>query len=105
MDEDSLDHVEDALVLVEPNVVIGDCDVLKGDLLGVLEEGVRPPHGMKPRRWQEPVIGRQVVREAETIILPRLREEYVRRVRLIQKDVKKKRKKLLAVPELRSLEF
>jgi hypothetical protein len=38
-----LDHVEDRFVFVEPDVVIGNCHRLKGDLLCVLEKGVRPP--------------------------------------------------------------
>lgn len=43
--EDSLDHVEDALVFVQPNVVVRDGDVLESDFLGVLEERVGTPHG------------------------------------------------------------
>ena len=62
--------------------MIGDGDVLKGDLLGVLEERIRPPHGVEPRRGQQAVLGRQVVGETKSVVLPRLREENVGRVRL-----------------------
>ena len=41
--KDLLDHVHDLLVLVEPEVVVGNGHPLEGDLLGVLEEGIRPP--------------------------------------------------------------
>ena len=77
-----LDHVEDALVLVEPNVMIGNGNVLKGDLFCVLEKGIWPPHLLQPRGGQETVVGRQIIRETQSIVLPLLREENVRRVRL-----------------------
>lgn len=82
MERNSLDHVEDAFILVEPNVVVGNGDILKGDLFGVLEKGIGPPHGIEPGGGQQPVVGCQVVREPQSIILPRLREEDVGRKRL-----------------------
>ena len=64
--------------------MVGDGDVLEGDFLCVLEERVRPPHGVEPGGGQQSVVGRQVVREPQPVILPRLREENVGRVRLQQ---------------------
>lgn len=78
-----LDHVEDTFILVEPNVVVWNRDVLEGDLFSVFEERIGPPHGIEPRGGQQPVVGRQVVREAQSIILPRLWEEDVGRKRLL----------------------
>ena len=62
--------------------MVGYGDVEEGDLLGVLEERVGPPHLAQPRRRQQPVLGRQIVRKAQPVIGPRLREEDVGRVRL-----------------------
>jgi hypothetical protein len=45
---DLLDHVEDGFVLVEPDVVVGHGHLLEGDLFGVFEERVGPPHELKP---------------------------------------------------------
>ena len=59
----SLDHVENALVLVEPDVVVGNGDVLEGNFLGVLEERVWSPHRVEPGGRQQAVIGRQVIWE------------------------------------------
>ena len=50
----SLDHVEDGVVEVQPEVVVGDSHGLEGDLLGVLEERVGPPDVAQPRDGQEP---------------------------------------------------
>jgi len=47
-----LDHVEDALVLVEPNVMIGNGNVLKSDFFSVLEKGIGSPHLLQPRGGQ-----------------------------------------------------
>lgn len=82
---DSLDHVEDALVFVQPNVVVRDGDVLESDFFRVLEERVRAPHRVEPRRGQQTIVGSQVVRETQPVVLPCLREENVRRVRLRDK--------------------
>lgn len=71
---DLLDHIKNLLVLVQPDVVIRDCHfwreyitislcgrlecwerecfTLKGDLLGILEERVWPPHSLQPVKWQ-----------------------------------------------------
>ena len=45
---DSLDHVEYFFGAVEPDVVVGDGHGLEGDLLGVLEIGVRTPDPVQP---------------------------------------------------------
>lgn len=44
----SLDHVQNGLVFVEPHVVVGYRHGLKDDGLGVLEEGIGPPHVFQP---------------------------------------------------------
>ena len=62
--------------------MIRNCDVLEGDLFGVLKERIRTPHGLEPRGGQETVVGRQIVRKTQPVILPFLREENVRSVRL-----------------------
>ena len=77
-----LDHVEDGFIFVEPDVVVGDGDVLECDLFGVLEEGVGSPHLPQPGRGQQSVVGRQIIGKSEPIILPHLREENVGCVRL-----------------------
>ena len=78
----SLDHVEDRLVLMEPDVVVGDGHILEGDLLGVLEVRVRLPDVIKPGDGQRSVDGAHVAREPQTVVHPALREENVGRVRL-----------------------
>ena len=48
-----LDTVEETLVLVEPDVLVRD-DGVGGDVLGVLEEGVRVPDLVKPLHGEDP---------------------------------------------------
>ncbi len=60
---DLLDHVENALILVEPDVVVRYGDILESDFFGVFEKRVGSPHGIEPGSGQQPVVGRQVVRE------------------------------------------
>lgn len=49
-----LDHVEDAFILVQPQVVIWDRHGLKCDLLGIFEEGIGSPHFLQPVHFQKP---------------------------------------------------
>ena len=48
-----LHHVEDLLGPVQPHVVVGDGHGLEGDLLRVLEVGVRPPDAVEPLNGQQ----------------------------------------------------
>ena len=57
--------------------MVGDGDVLERDLLGVFEERIGPPHLTQPRRRQQSVLGRHVVRQTQPVVLPHLREEDV----------------------------
>ena len=59
----SLDHVEYGLVLVEPEVVVWYGHGLERDLLGVLEERVRPPDEVQPVDGEKPVLSGHVVRQ------------------------------------------
>lgn len=77
-----LDHVEDSPVRVEPYVVVGDGHLLECDPFGVLEEGVWSPHALQPPDGQQPVLGRHVVRKSQSMVVPRLRHEDVRYIRL-----------------------
>lgn len=82
----SLDHVENLLVLVQPNVMVRDCHFLKDNLFGVLEVRVWSPHPIQPIQRQLPIvriaeIGR-FVGYVQPVILPALRHKDVGRVRL-----------------------
>ena len=48
-----LHHVEDLLGPVQPHVVVGDGHGLEGDLLRVLEVGIRPPDAVEPLNGQQ----------------------------------------------------
>ena len=78
----SLDHVEDGLVVMEPDVVVRDCHLLEGDLFGVFEVGVGLPNVVGPGDGEKPVVGAHVARKPQTVLHPALGEKYVRRVRL-----------------------
>lgn len=51
-----LDHVEDRLVLVQPQIVVGNGHRLKGDRFGVLEKGVWAPHILQPLHLQQAIV-------------------------------------------------
>jgi hypothetical protein len=79
---DLLDHVEDGFVLVEPDVVVGHCHLLEGDLFGIFEERVGPPHELEPTDRQQPVLGSHVVWQPQPIVFPALSKENVSGKRL-----------------------
>jgi hypothetical protein len=62
--KDLLDHVHDLLVLVEPKVMVGDGHPLEGDLLGVLEEGVRSPDVLRRKHIRRVHALRQPIRRS-----------------------------------------
>ena len=94
-----LDHVEDLLGPVQPHVVVGDGHGLEGDLLRVLEVGVRPPDAVEPLNGQQLeviivtapthqlmsppsasahlVLPRHVGRQPQSVIIPLLPKKYV----------------------------
>ena len=51
-----LDHVENAIIVVEPDIVVGDGHLLEGDLLGVLEVRVWVPDFLEPVDRKKPVV-------------------------------------------------
>lgn len=61
--------------------MIGDGHGLEGDGLGVLEERVGPPHVLEPVDLEQAVLGGHVLGQPQPVVLPRLREEDVGRVR------------------------
>lgn len=76
--QDSLDHVEDGDIPVQPDVVIGDGHLLKGDLLGVLEIGVGLPDVVEPGDGQQAVIAAgHITGKPQTVVHPALCKEYV----------------------------
>ena len=77
-----LDHVEDGGIVVQPQVVVGYGHSLEGDLLGVLEEGVRPPDAMEPLDGEETVLAAHVGGKNQPVVLPVLGEENVRSISL-----------------------
>ena len=60
--------------------MVGNGHRLEGDLLGVLEERVGTPDPSQPVDREEPILPSHVVWEHESVVLPLLREEHVRRV-------------------------
>ena len=46
--ENSLDHVENGAIFVEPNVMIGYCHSLERDFLGVFEKTIGSPNEAEP---------------------------------------------------------
>ena len=57
--------------------MVGNGDVLKGDLFSVFEKRIGTPHGIEPGGGQQTIVGCQVIREPQSIILPRLWEKDV----------------------------
>ena len=55
-----LDDVENSLVLVQPQVMVGYCHGLERDLFGIFEVRIRPPHALQPLDVQQP--GQKVMR-------------------------------------------
>jgi hypothetical protein len=49
-----LDDVENSLVLVQPQVMVGYCHGLERDLFGIFEVRIRPPHALQPLDVQQP---------------------------------------------------
>jgi len=56
-----LDHVENPFIVKEPDVVVGNGDVLKGDFFGVFEKSIRSPHFLQPGCRQQSITGRHVL--------------------------------------------
>lgn len=75
-----LDHVQNGLVLVEPHVMIRDRHGLESNRFGVLEERIRSPHILQPLHLQQPVPAGHILWQSQSIVLPRLRKEDVRRI-------------------------
>lgn len=78
----SLSHVEQRLVVIKPEIMVRYRHLVKGDLLGVLEEAVRPPDVVQPVHVEYPVILGHVFRQPQPRVPPALREKYVGHVRL-----------------------
>lgn len=79
-DERQLGHVEQRLVVVEPQVVVGNAHLVERDLLGVLEEAVGPPNAIQPVHVQDAVLLAHVFGQPEPRIPPALRQKYVRHI-------------------------
>lgn len=108
-----LGHVEDRVVSIEQQIVIGYRHRLERDLFGVLEERVRPPDGVQPVHLQQSArcnkekktasdenpsknkedprsrsllrYRRHIFGQPQSVIRPRLSQEDVGRVRLISR--------------------
>ena len=78
--ENLLHHVKDFFRPIEPNIVVWDGHCLEGDLLGILEVGVRPPDPVEPLDWQELIFSRHVGGQPQPVIIPLLSKKYVRNI-------------------------
>ena len=77
-----LDHVEYLLGPVEPDIMVWYGHCLEGDLLGILEVGIRSPDSVEPFYWQKLVLSRHVLGQPQAVVIPLLAKEYVRNIRL-----------------------
>ena len=62
--------------------MVWDGHGLEGDLLGVLEEGVRSPDPVEPLDGEKLVLPRHVGRQPQPVVPPLLPEEDVRHISL-----------------------
>ncbi len=85
----SLAHVEEGAVVKHPQVVVGDGDLVEGDLLGVLEEDVGAPERVEPVDVEYPVVCVRCLVEPQAAVPPALGQEYVGCVRLSTPNEKK----------------
>lgn len=81
-DQSELGHVEQRLVVVQPEIVIGDAHLMEGDLLGVLEEAVRTPDAVQPVHIQDAVLFAHILGQPQARITPALCKENVRHIGL-----------------------
>lgn len=75
-------HVQQRLIVVQPQVMVGYAHLVKRDFLRVFEETIRSPYVMQPFDIQYAVVFAHIFREPESLVPPALRQEYVRYVRL-----------------------
>lgn len=75
-------HVQQRLIVVQPQVMVGYAHLVKRDFFRVFEETIRSPYVMQPFDIQYAVVFAHVFREPESLVPPALRQEYVRYVRL-----------------------
>ena len=79
-----LRHIQQRLIVVEPQVVVGDAHLVECDFLGVLEEAIRPPDVVQPVDIENSVILAHVLRQSEPGVSPALCQEDVGDVSLRQ---------------------
>ena len=79
---DVLHHVHYLLAVVQPKVVVGDGHPLKRDLLCIFEEGIRSPDFVEPFHRKQSILRGHICGQLQTVVVPRLSKEYVRRIRL-----------------------
>jgi hypothetical protein len=64
-----LDHVQDAFVLVQPKIMIGNGHLLKSHLFRVLEERVRTPHVIEPGQGQQSEAEQKVKKVKNSVLV------------------------------------
>ena len=79
-----LRHIEKRLIVVQPQVVVGDAHLVEGDFLGVLKETVRPPDVAQPIDIENSIILSHILRQSEPGVSPALCQKDVSDVRLRQ---------------------
>ena len=79
-----LRHIQQGLIVVQPQVMVGDAHLVESDFLGILEEAVRPPDVVQPVDVENSVILAHVLRQSEPSVSPALCQEDVSDVGLRQ---------------------
>lgn len=84
---------------MQPQIVVRNRHRLERHLFRVLEESVGSPYIFEPRDRQQTVVSREILWEAEAMVLPALGEEDVRGVGLWgEKETKGVCEKMVLLP-------
>ena len=78
-----LGHVEQCLVPVEPQVVVGNAHLVECDLFGVFKKTVWTPNLLKPIDVQNTVIGCHIFGQAKAMVTPTLTQKDIGHVSLV----------------------
>lgn len=65
-----LGHVQQRLIVIKPQVVVGNRHLMERDFLGVLEEAVGPPDRVQPLHVENPILFAHVFRKPQAGVAP-----------------------------------
>lgn len=67
-----LGHIEQRLVMVKPEIMIGYAHLVEGDLFGILKETIGTPNAVQPVHVENAILLAHVLWQTQTRIAPTL---------------------------------